>query len=242
VDFKGGIKVKKGTQQKPFVNMHVYGVPVKSDRVLFIVDISASMKLETKNENPKEDWEPPPVTTGGNAPPPPPPPPEEILSGPKIDVALHEMTKAIKALPSDASFNIIAFNTGLKRWKPAMVKAKKKIKEEAYTWIRSLKPSGATYVDGALKDGFSLAGLINFDSKYPEIQLDTMVLISDGAPTDNSMPAAKLMDTEVILEHVREWNKDKKVIIHCIGVDIVEPVIQFLKDLADENGGTYVDR
>ena len=95
--------------------------------------------------------------------------------------------------------------------------------------------------DAALKQGFRMAGLINADDKYPNITIDTIVLLSDGAPTDNSYPAAKLMYFNIILEHVREWNKRKQVVIHCIAVDM-QPGNEFMSKLAEENGGTFVDR
>jgi len=239
-DFKSDVGLKKGTQPE-FAKVHFYGIPIKSDRILFIIDVSGSMKLETKNENPAEKWKPPPTVTGPNAAPPPPPPPEAILSGPKIEVAKHELTKAIKQLPKDYDFNMISFNHGAAYWQQTMQKATDKNKESAYQWIRALKPGGSTYIDGALRMGFTVAGLIDFDKRYPDVHLDTIVLLSDGAPTDNSFPVSKLMEPETILEHVREWNKGKQVVIHCIGVDMVDG-IEFLQKLAAENGGTYVDR
>ena len=179
--------------------------------------------------------------TGGKPKPPQPPPPDAILSGPKIDVAKHELVKALKKFPKDWSFNIIAFNTGAKAWETGMVKASDKNKASAFKWIKELKPSGSTYIDGALRMGFQLAGLLNFDKRYPEIMVDTIVLLSDGAPTTGDFPVAKLMEPQLILDHVREWNKRKSVIINCIGVDLVTTG-QFLKELAEENGGVYVDR
>jgi hypothetical protein len=71
--------------------------------------------------------------------------------------------------------------------------------------------------------------------------VDTIILMSDGAATDNSFPKSNLMDPEVILQHVREWNPHKRIVIHTIAVDMVEGV-EFMKKLAAENGGTYLDR
>ena len=107
--------------------------------------------------------------------------------------------------------------------------------------IRALKAHGSTFTDGALRMGFEMAGLINFDDKYPNIALDTIVLLSDGAPTDTSFPVAKLMDFKIILQHVREWNKKQQVVVHCIAVDM-QPGNEFMAKLAEENGGTFVDR
>ncbi|MDF1700774.1 MAG: HEAT repeat domain-containing protein [Planctomycetota bacterium] len=239
-DFEKDVEVKTGKKPE-FPRIHFYGVEIKSDRVLFIIDVSASMKKETKNDNPKDRWKPPPTVTGGNKPPPPPPPPEEILSGPKIDVAKHELKKAIEKMPKEYTFNIIAYNQGAKAWQKSLVKANKKNKEAAFAWIRALKAHGSTFTDGALRMGFEMAGLINFDDKYPNIALDTIVLLSDGAPTDTSFPVAKLMDFKIILQHVREWNKKQQVVVHCIAVDM-QPGNEFMAKLAEENGGTFVDR
>lgn len=231
-------KVKKGKRNK-FDVVHFYGMPIKSDRVLFIIDVSDSMKHKTVNENPKAKWKPPPVTTG-DAPPPPPPPPE-VLSGPKIDVAKHELKKAINALPKGTTFNIIAFCNVAMAWQPKMVTADDKMKAAALKWVRALKPKSVTYIDGALRLAFKIAGLINVEASFPEITVDTIVVLSDGAPTDNNNRKPKLMDPEIVLGHVKEWNAAKRVKIHCIGVDI-QPHIVFLKKLADQNGGTYIDR
>ena len=114
-------------------------------------------------------------------------------------------------------------------------------------WVRALEPKGVTYVDGALRLAFRMAGLSSFDEAYPEGNIDTIVLLSDGMPTGDdvgdvdSQGHVKLMDTEIILQHVRGWNLHKQIIIDCIGVDMQEG-IEFLQILAGENGGQYVDR
>ena len=48
------------------------------------------------------------------------------------------------------------------------------------------------------------------------------------------------MDPEEILGHVREWNSQRRVVIHCVGIDNVEG-IEFMRKLAAQNGGKYVD-
>ena len=116
--------------------------------------------------------------------------------------------------------------------KKAAEAAEKKTKEEAYKWIRSLKPHGSTFTDAALRLAFTMAGLIKADAKYESLRVDTVVLLSDGAPTDNSFPAAKTMDFNVILEHVREWNKRKQIVLHCIAVDMMAGN-EFMQKLAE---------
>ncbi len=233
-------RIKAGKTDRPPSDAHFYGLPVKSDRILFIIDASSSMKLPTKNENPAEKWKPRAPVTGPSGPPPP-PPPEEILSGPKIDVAKHELKKAIQQLPETSLFNIIAFNSAVLKWKDGMQEASNKNKKDALTWVRTLTPKGSTYIDGALRLAFRIAGIGAMDPKYQDVNVDTMILLSDGAPTDDGYPDAKFMDPNIILEHVREWNQHQRIVIHCIGVDMVAS-IEFLEKLAAENGGEYIDR
>ena len=239
--------VKVGTRPKdPPVDNTIYGVPIKSDRVLFIIDISGSMVHPTTNpQAPTPSAPKPPVTPKeGEKEPPPPPPPEEVMSGPKIDVAKHELKKAIEKLPKTAKFSVIAFNHATLVWKEAPVDATPENKEEALKWVRAMKATGSTYSDGALRVAFRVAGLTAVDKAYPEILIDTMMFISDGAPTENTVDGnnvSKLMDFKIILEHVREWNREKKVVINCIAVDM-QPGNEFMQTLAKENGGVFVDR
>jgi hypothetical protein len=241
--FQGRDAVKVGGRPKdPPVDNSIYGVPIKSDRILFIIDISGSMIHKT--ENPQAPTPPAPkgpiTPKEGEKEKPPPPPPEEVMSGPKIDVAKHELKKAIEKLPKTAKFSVVAFNHTTLVWKESPVEATPENKEEALKWVRGMKASGSTYSDGALRVGFRIAGLGAVDKAYPEIVIDTIMFISDGAPTDNAEPS-KNMDFKIILEHVREWNREKKVVINCIAVDM-QPGNEFMATLARENGGIFVDR
>ena len=215
-----------------------YGLKVKSDKVLFIIDISGSMKLEKKA--PAVPTAPPQGATTGDAPKPAEPPAQKF-SGPKIEIAKQELRRAVKALPKNATFNIIAFNYAVLQWQPKMLEATEANKEQAYAWIRDMAPAGSTYIDGALRLGFKMAGMGAYDKAYPGVAVDTIILLSDGAPTDNAVPDSKDMDPKEILAHVREWNPQKRIVIHCVGIDNVVQGIEFMKKLAAENGGTYVD-
>ena len=238
-EFQSTEAIKAGKPREESPDVKFYGLPIKSNRVLFIIDISDSMKKPTKNPNPGGEKPKPTVTPKDGEKPA--EPAEEILSGPKIDVAKHELKKAIEKLPKTATFNIIAFNQTVVPWKETMQQATPEVKEEAYKWIRGWSAKGTTYIDGALRIAFKIAGLGAVDKAYPEVVVDTMLLLSDGAPTDNSATKPKAMDPNEILAHVREWNSFHRVVIHTIGIDIQEG-IEFMQKLAAENGGIYVDR
>ena len=214
-----------------------YGLKVRSDKVLFIIDTSGSMKHE--KQAPPATPTPKGPTTGDDKPKPDEPPAK--FSGPKIEIAKQELRRALRALPKEAMFNIISFNHGVVQWQPKMMAANDANKELAYAWIRDMAPSGSTYIDGALRLGFKMAGMGAYDKAYPGVAVDTIILLSDGAPTDNAFPESKEMNPAEILAHVREWNAAKRVVVHCVGIDNVVQGIEFMKKLAAENGGTYVD-
>lgn len=215
-----------------------YGLKVKSDKVLFVIDISGSMRHA--KEAPPAPTPPPRGPTTGEPPAAKDPPPERF-SGTKIEIAKQELRRAVRALPKASMFNIIAFNHQVHQWQPKMIPATDANKELAYAWIRDMAPSGSTYIDGALRMAFKMAGIGAHDRAYPGVAVDTVILLSDGAPTDNAFPESKDMDPAAILQNVREMNSQRRVVIHCVGIDNVVVGIQFLKKLAAENGGTYVD-
>jgi hypothetical protein len=217
-------------------DVEFYGIKVQSSRVMFIIDISGSMKDEKKAP-------PPPPKRGPvtGEPVKPEPEPEGKFSGPKIEIAKQELRRAIRKLPKEAMFDIIAFNHSVQQWQPKMVPATEANKELAYAWVRDMAPSGGTYVDGALRLAFKMAGMGAYDHAYPGVGVDTMLVLSDGAPTDNAFPDCHLMPPDEILAHVREWNPQNRIKIHCVGIDVVVQGIDFLKKLAAQNGGTYID-
>ncbi len=208
----------------------VYGIESRSRRILFIIDVSGSMKevLQSSKGTP----------TGLN--------PEEYedLNATKIDIAKKELKRAVRSLEPEAWFNIIAFQTHIIRWKDTMVKGDMTTKNEAYAFVRDMEAAGGTWAYGAFEEAFHLGGIGAVDKNY-DPAVDTIYFISDGAPTDNNMDTPELQDPEVILAAVREWNKVGKVVIHAIAIDPRAggaTFIDFMKKLAHQNGGEYTQR
>jgi uncharacterized protein YegL len=205
-----------------------YGIKSKSKRIVYVLDISGSMLK--------------PIGGGGVSTPR--EGEEERPSGPKIEIAKNELKNAIRRLPEDAYFNLITYNHLVKKWEDKMVKATQANKNKSYLFIRSLKASGSTFTYGALKEAFKLAGMGATDPNYKS-GVDTIFLLSDGAPTDQSFPMGKLMEPEKILTAVQQWNKLSKIVIHAIAIDVNtqgSSFIRFMKLLAEQNGGKYIER
>jgi hypothetical protein len=228
IEGEGAKGLRGGRKAKQPEDSSFYGITTRSKHIVYVLDISGSMNLEI----------------GGKGVASPNPGDEEKASGPKIEIAKKELKRAIRQLAPDSKFTIIIFNEIVKVWKPKLIEAKQKNKNEAYIFINELEASGSTFTFGALKEAFKLAGMGAVDPHY-ESGVNTIFLLSDGMPTDQTFPMAKPMDTKKILKAVRQWNKLNKVVIHAIAIDPNTQgakFIRFMKQLADENGGKYTER
>lgn len=211
-----------------------YGIPTRSDRICFIIDISGSMNHEV----PEIKYKGPITGTGKKD-------VRPVGGKTRIEVAKNELKRAISNLNPKKEFSIIFFNHAVKVWRPQMEKATPTIKQAVRKDIDAVVASGATYTLGALRQAFVMAGVVKTKRAMTGkggLYLDTIFLLSDGGPTDNKIEEVKPMDPDLILEQVKEWNKDAGVVIHCIAVDCGEQGTYFLKNLAAQNGGVFVER
>ena len=201
---------------KPDQGVTFYGITSFSDKVLFILDVSGSMKDKAHED-----------ATGVRG--------EEA----KIDVARREVVSALAMLDEKKTFNAIFFNHRVVRWQGAMTAADRASVDRAKRFAQELEPSGGTNIHDALEAAFQLAGVLSstgVDGKLYLPIIDTIYFMTDGTPT-----AGKLVKPDDILGAVRGWNRLAKIQIHCVGVgDACD--VKFLAQLAKENGGTFVHR
>ena len=93
--------------------------------------------------------------------------------------------------------------------------------------------AGKTNTFGALMRALEVSGRGATDRGY-EVAVDTIFFLSDGRPT-----TGELIDPDDILREVRGANRLRKVVIHTIAIGEFQK--QFMKTLATENGGMFVD-
>ena len=133
-------KVRKGRRTAVAKNSEFFSIPLASDRVLFLIDVSQSM-LERDPEG-LPPTRPPVKRTGA---------PQKLESEPPADrERLSRVQKAlisaIRALPETTRFGIISFDHEPTRWggKSALVKAEKATKAAARKLVAGLKAQGDT--------------------------------------------------------------------------------------------------
>ncbi|MCU0727647.1 MAG: HEAT repeat domain-containing protein [Planctomycetes bacterium] len=191
-----------------------YGIPVQTERAIFILDVSGSMSKSSKD--PGRD------------------PADGEVS--KIESAKNELARVIREFSPRGRFNVIVFNDVVKKWKETMVPSNAAMKAEAQAFVKDLSAASTTNIYDAMAAAFAVAGMGARD-KYYDLGADTIFLLSDGSPTKSD---GSLDDWEKVLAAVAEWNRLKRVTIHAIGVGGHN--VAFMSRLASENGGQYVAR
>ena len=201
-----------------------YGIQTRSRKLLFLIDCSGSMN---------EVLGKPSVTGGG-------------YSGPKIEIAKKMLKAAITQLDPSTQFNVIVFSTDARQFNEGLIPATPINKAATNEKIDELAGRGGTYTYGALRLAFGLANP-NVSPSAPPV--DTIFLLSDGAPTEATFEdgaEAKPMDPDKILTAVRQWNPFRAIKIHTIAIDpridspsVGQRFIRFMRDLAGQNDGTY---
>ncbi len=152
----------------------------------------------------------------------------------RIEMVKDQLIKLISALDSRTKFNIVSYSQMVKAWKKRkLVPANSGNKKAAIEFVKKMKPFGTTHTDEALKEAF--------ENK----EADTMVLLSDGAPTHtgNYSDTSGLISN--VFDFVRNANRSRKAVIDTFGFESVDTLpkgqecLDFLKKLASENNGKF---
>ena len=214
------------------------GIPTKSRNIIFIIDVSGSMETQVVEiERFRE---------GGR----------DYNSFQRLEIVKKELADTIDGFDENVNFNIQAFATNIKWWKKRLVRANILNKNSAKEWVSRLKPIGGASAGFRARAGLKantlqegktntygalMAGLGAPEDPNEEIskktfkeKVDTIYFLSDGQPTEG-----KIVDVAEIREMVRRVNQVRKVIIHAIAIGDFQK--NFMRSLAEQNGGVYVD-
>ncbi len=158
---------------------------------------------------------------------------------------------------------IVAFATDLQPWKKRLVPANIVNKDAAKAFAKRLKPIGGTESQDAAAAGLSgsanleagktntlkallyafgidpdhpppKATVTGFDKSSIKRPLDTVYFLSDGRPS-----VGKIIEPMEILKEVRHYNETYRIVIHTVAIGEFQK--EFLRQLAEENGGVFVD-
>jgi von Willebrand factor type A domain len=213
-------------------SVEFFGKEIHSQNVVFVLDCSGSMVLYDED----------PDFRGKN----------QEYERQRLTRAKEQCFNVIQKLKGRVHFNIIAYNDKLFSWQKSLVPASPENTESARKFTKRMKADGFTHTDEALERAFQ------------DPSIDTIVLLSDGAPAKkgggNGMGLQKR-----ILQRVKDLNASRKLRINTFGFEGVGKIpkslgggsaglggggvggvgggdsvmVEFLKQLAKENGGEY---
>lgn len=214
-----------------------FSVPVQSDRVLFVIDVSQSMLVKDPELPPdpaeladgeergsartavvKEDEARGEVADS--------PPGVLPQSRERLFRVKEELMKVIKGLPETTRFGILSFSHELRFWggASALRDATPSRRADALGWVSNLQAYGATRTDLALAQALTV----------PEV--DTIYLLTDGRPRNEYN---QKISVDAILRMVKRENRFRRCRIHTISFLQVKSsrMKYFVKELAKQNDG-----
>ena len=189
VEAQAAERKRKSRKDESPTKATFYGLKVVSDRLAFVIDVSGSMNNK--------------VYAGGT----------------RLDAAKEQLAGVIEGLHGDDQFNIIAFQSNVRAWEDALVKAAQRNREDAASFVEGLNAGGGTAIYDALREAFD------------DESVDTIYFLSDGQPS-----GGLITDAAQIRAEVARWNSARHVTINCVAVGQDHAL---LRGLAEDSGGEY---
>lgn len=148
--------------------------------------------------------------------------PQDPTKPSRMDVAKEQLADIVRAFPDGKLFNVIFFESEVRSLSQSLVKMKKTMRQKSLRFIREQYSLGGTALYPALQLAFA------------DPLVDTIYLISDGAPTEG-----EVTDIEEIRARVAVWNAARHVRIHGITIGQDSTLLRWL---TADTGGTYLRR
>jgi len=212
-----------------------FGIPTRSRRVLFLVDVSTSMAdrvvLVTNDEARLARFR---ERYGDH--------------DTKIELAREEMINTVATLAPCVRFNIVAYHTDLIRWNQRLTAASTANKHSAVKWLSRLTPSyvrslavqgpkgGRTNTYEALNEAFGLARRATTRTprmKDHVVEADTVFFLTDGMPTTGT-----ITDPGELLRYFDDWHRRSRIVFHTITFGHENEML--LRPISERSGGVYL--
>jgi HEAT repeat protein len=137
----------------------------------------------------------------------------------RMEQAKRELSKTLGSIHKDALVNLIFFDDRIEPWHKQLVPIKQHL-TVAQAIVARLAPRGQTNIFDAL------------DLAFQHKDVDTIYLMSDGEPSHG-----RVIEPSDILREVKRMNRPRQIAIHCVSFG----PSPFMKALAEQNGGQYVE-
>jgi hypothetical protein len=198
-----------------------------SKRVAFVIDVSSSMCDHITVD---AGW----LANEGRGYPP---------SAQKYDLAVAEISAALKTVDPRVEFGIVTFRSEVKTWREHLVPANGGAVAEALQYLGAQHPLPLASAGDPAKQKTNLADALRIalgirpgtSGRPTEESADEVYVMTDGQPT-----AGDLVDPDVLLSWFREKNRTARLRMHVITFETVDVDLTFLRALASAGGGVFV--
>ena len=145
--------------------------------------------------------------------------------GTRLEQLKFEFIEMLDTIGYDTNLGVVMFPHAV--YPPSGVEeADARFKDRVKKFIKGMQPTGVTPISQAMT--------YVFEKVVTKKQIDTIYLLSDGAPTDNmGQPAPP----EQVRKLIRGLNTSRYIQIHTIAIGTPS---DFLKNVAADNNGTYI--
>lgn len=202
-----------------------YGIATRSNRIVFVLDRSGSMREPVPHHAP---------VTGPGV--------DQVPGRTKLEVAKNQLARTIRLLAPDVKFAVVFYSHDVHVWEkpPTLLPATPENKQAAIDWFMELKPEGSTLIFDALHRALRYASVGRGGKTATDVAgADTIFLLSDGAPT---VPGGMQQLTGEALEKAvtefLERNRAFRCVVHTIGIGPAHNRA-LMQRLAKATGGTY---
>ncbi|MEK7482753.1 MAG: VWA domain-containing protein [Planctomycetota bacterium] len=175
------VRPKLSTPQA--ANGSFYGVPLLSNRLIFVVDTSGSMSALAEYRGESSET----VTVN------------QFQPSTRLDVAKKELIKQIKGFNEKIRFNIIFFDSNLRLLSRTLLPATPGNKSIALTFIGRQKPDGGTNIHDSLLKALETN------------EADTIIFLTDGAPSAGAI--VNPPDILIAIHQVNQYKRTKIYVI-----------------------------
>ncbi len=193
-----------------------FGIPVRGTRVVFIVDVSTSMKWSFDGKEPK------------------------------ITVAQRQLKAAVAKLSADSSINLVTFARGQNAWKDKLVPANKSNKKSFFAYVDKLRCGPYTNVWAGLKRGLELEVVVHgsrYATKVDEIFVLSDGAPTSGEISDPKQILATVTDLNrvnririntIFIEGEGDKGRGGQPQWDMSGAEL-------MKKIAEQNGGRFLN-
>jgi len=193
-----------------------FGLEIYSNRVGFVFDTSASMAtLFTPDKSAAKALT------------------REYVGRDKLTICKEEIAQALAGLDPRAHFNLVAFGTMIRAFKPNPVQATPANIQSAIDFMKAVPAAGETNYYDALKAALDIGAEPDTNPNLKATP-DTITFLTDGVPTKGD-----IIDADTLLEWYSGLNRYSRVKTHTITFGTIDVDLLVLKNLAERNGGKF---